>query len=164
MTHAAAADSRFAPTDRRFSPFRGVETFYGNIMALRGVDLEVSRRRDRRAHRGQWRRQIDLMMTICGVQRASSGEITFSGERINGLPAHRIARLGIAQSPEGRRIFPFMTVFENLQMGAAIDNFAHFENDLARVFKIFPRLSERRSQRGGTLSAASSKCSQSRGR
>ncbi|HWG05147.1 MAG TPA: ABC transporter ATP-binding protein [Beijerinckiaceae bacterium] len=121
-------------------------------MALRGVDLEVREGEIVALIGANGAGKSTLMMTICGVQRASGGEIAFAGERINGLPAHRIARLGIAQSPEGRRIFPFMTVFENLQMGAAIDNFVHFDEDLARVFKTFPRLSERRSQRGGTLS------------
>jgi branched-chain amino acid transport system ATP-binding protein len=92
------------------------------------------------------------MMTICGSPRARRGSIVFDGKEISRLPTHEIARLKIAQSPEGRRIFPRMTVFENLQMGASINNFAHFEEDLERVFKMFPRLRERATQRGGTLS------------
>jgi branched-chain amino acid transport system ATP-binding protein len=79
-------------------------------------------------------------------------QIVFDGRDITGLQPHEIARLQIAQSPEGRRIFPRMTVYENLQMGAAVDNFAHFEADLERAFAIFPRLKERMHQRGGTLS------------
>ena len=152
MTNAATAESGITLEGSPLLVVHGVETFYGNIQALRGVDLEVLEGEIVALIGANGAGKSTLMMTICGVQRASGGEIVFAGECINGLPAHRIARLGIAQSPEGRRIFPFMTVFENLQMGAAIDNFIHFDEDLARVFKIFPRLSERRNQRGGTLS------------
>jgi branched-chain amino acid transport system ATP-binding protein len=94
-----------------------------------------------------------LMMTIFGRPRASAGSIAFDGQDITALPAHSIAKLGIAQSPEGRRIFPRMTVFENLQMGALIaDNPEAFEEDLDRVCTLFPVLKSRRDQRGGTLS------------
>jgi branched-chain amino acid transport system ATP-binding protein len=93
-----------------------------------------------------------MMMTIFGNPRARSGTVTFDGRDITRMPTHEIARLSIAQSPEGRRIFPRMTVYENLQMGASINNFATFEEDLARVFAMFPRLKERAPQRGGTLS------------
>jgi branched-chain amino acid transport system ATP-binding protein len=91
-------------------------------------------------------------MTICGNPRASAGQITFAGRDITQLPTHEIARLKIAQAPEGRRIFVRMTVMENLQMGAAIADPAHFSADLERVFALFPRLGERIHQRGGTLS------------
>ena len=89
------------------------------------------------------------MMTIFGSPRARRGTITFAGRDITSLPPHQIARLSIAQSPEGRRIFPRMTVFENLQMGASIDNLQHFDEDLERAFAMFPRLKERAQQRGG---------------
>jgi branched-chain amino acid transport system ATP-binding protein len=92
------------------------------------------------------------MMTIFGSPRAREGTITYAGRDITHLPTHEIARLSIAQSPEGRRIFPRMTVYENLQMGAAVNDFAHFDADLERVCAIFPRLKERLHQRGGTLS------------
>jgi branched-chain amino acid transport system ATP-binding protein len=92
------------------------------------------------------------MMTICGNPRARSGSINFAGRDITHLPTHEIARLRIAQAPEGRRIFVRMTVRENLQMGAAIVDPAHFEADVERVFALFPRLRERIDQRGGTLS------------
>jgi branched-chain amino acid transport system ATP-binding protein len=92
------------------------------------------------------------MMTIFGAPRARSGRIVFDGKDITQLPTHEIARLRIAQSPEGRRIFPRMTVLENLQMGASLDNLAHFAEDSEKVFTLFPRLKERISQRGGTLS------------
>ncbi len=130
----------------------GVKTFYGRIMALRGIDMEI--------HKGEIVTLIGangagkstLMMTIFGNPRAREGIITYEGRDITQLPTHEIARLKIAQSPEGRRIFPRMSVFENLQMGAALGDPAHFDHDLERVFTIFPRLKERREQRGGTLS------------
>jgi branched-chain amino acid transport system ATP-binding protein len=92
------------------------------------------------------------MMTICGNPRAREGEIVFAGRDITRLPTHEIARLKIAQSPEGRRVFARMTVLENLQMGAIVSQAAQFDADLQRVFELFPRLRERLYQRGGTLS------------
>jgi branched-chain amino acid transport system ATP-binding protein len=92
------------------------------------------------------------MMTIFGAPRARSGSIVFAGTDITQMPTHKIARLRIAQSPEGRRIFPRMTVLENLQMGASLDNLKYFDEDVEKVFSLFPRLKERMSQRGGTLS------------
>jgi branched-chain amino acid transport system ATP-binding protein len=131
---------------------RGVKTYYGSIIALRGVDLEV--------HEGEIVALIGangagkstLMMTICGKPQAREGRIVFSGRDIACLPTHEIARLRIAQAPEGRRIFPRMTVLENLQMGAVADGEAHVEEDLERVFTLFPRIKDRIDQRGGTLS------------
>ena len=93
-----------------------------------------------------------LMMTIFGNPRAREGTITYAGKDITKMPTHEIARLSIAQSPEGRRIFPRMTVFENLQMGASMNGLAYFDQDLERVCTLFPRLKERLQQRGGTLS------------
>jgi branched-chain amino acid transport system ATP-binding protein len=92
------------------------------------------------------------MMTIFGDPRAREGRIHYLGQDITDLPTHAIARLRIAQSPEGRRIFPRMTVRENLQMGAEIDRGAHFAEDLDRVCRLFPVLARRLEQRGGTLS------------
>ena len=130
----------------------GVSAFYGNIQALKGVSLEV--------HRGEIVALIGangagkstLMMTVFGTPRARDGEIVFDGQSITKLATHKIARLKIAQSPEGRRIFQHMTVLENLQMGAAVDGNVHFDEDLERVTRLFPRLRERLDQRGGTLS------------
>jgi branched-chain amino acid transport system ATP-binding protein len=131
---------------------RGITTMYGNITALRGVDLDV--------HPGEIVTLIGangagkstLMMTIFGNPRASQGRILFEGRDITHLPTHEIARLDIAQAPEGRRIFSRMTVMENLQMGAAVIGSAHFAEDLERIFTMFPRMKERIHQRGGTLS------------
>jgi branched-chain amino acid transport system ATP-binding protein len=93
-----------------------------------------------------------LMMTIFGKPQAREGQILFDGRDITTMPTHEIARLKIAQSPEGRRIFPRMTVMENLQMGASVDQERHFTEDLPKIFALFPRLKERIDQRGGTLS------------
>ena len=131
---------------------RGVTAFYGHVMALKGVDLEV--------HEGEIVTLIGangagkstLMMTIFGNPRARDGSIRFAGRDIARLPTHEIARLKIAQAPEGRRIFVRMTVLENLQMGAALGDPASFDADLARIFTLFPRLRQRLDQRGGTLS------------
>jgi branched-chain amino acid transport system ATP-binding protein len=131
---------------------RGVEAAYGQIVALKGVDIDVEKGEIVTIIGANGAGKSTLMMSIFGRPRASAGAIMFDGADITRLPTHEIARMGLAQSPEGRRIFARMTVFENLQMGAAVDDFAHFDDDLARVFSIFPRLKERRDQRGGTLS------------
>jgi branched-chain amino acid transport system ATP-binding protein len=131
---------------------RGVTTMYGNITALRGVDLHVDPGEIVTLIGANGAGKSTLMMTIFGNPRASEGQILFEGRDITHLPTHEIARLDIAQSPEGRRIFSRMTVLENLQMGAAVIGQAHFEEDLQRIFTMFPRMKERINQRGGTLS------------
>jgi branched-chain amino acid transport system ATP-binding protein len=130
----------------------GVKTFYGHIPALNGVNLEVRAGEIVGLIGANGAGKSTLMMTICGNPRAREGRITFDGRDITRLPTHDIIGARIAQAPEGRRIFPRMTVFENLQMGAAVDGFAHFDEDLARVFRLFPILEKRKEQRGGTLS------------
>jgi branched-chain amino acid transport system ATP-binding protein len=131
---------------------RGVKTFYGNIMALKGIDLDVYEGEIVTLIGANGAGKSTLMMTIFGNPRAREGTIAYDGQDITAMPTHLIARMSIAQSPEGRRIFPRMTVYENLQMGASVNGFAHFEEDLERMFGIFPRLKERLYQRGGTLS------------
>jgi branched-chain amino acid transport system ATP-binding protein len=130
----------------------GVKTYYGKIIALRGVDVEV--------HPGEIVALIGangagkstLIMTICGTPRAREGRIVFDGTDITDLPTHEIMQMSISQAPEGRRIFPRMTVLENLQMGALTTNPSYFKEDLARIFTLFPILEKRAGQRGGTLS------------
>ncbi|WP_293862720.1 ABC transporter ATP-binding protein [uncultured Alsobacter sp.] len=131
---------------------RGVKTYYGNIIALKGVDMDVRQGEIVTLIGANGAGKSTLMMTIFGNPRAREGSITFDGRDITRMPTHEIARLNISQSPEGRRVFPRMTVYENLQMGASINGFAHFDQDLERMFTLFPRLKERISQRGGTLS------------
>jgi branched-chain amino acid transport system ATP-binding protein len=131
---------------------RGVKTFYGNIMALKGVDLDVNAGEIVTLIGANGAGKSTLMMTIFGSPRASEGAVVFDGADITQMPSHEIAHLRIAQSPEGRRIFPRMTVLENLQMGATIADPAHFDEDVKRVCALFPLLDRRMRQRGGTLS------------
>ena len=131
---------------------KGVETYYGNIRALNGVNVQVNQGEIVALIGANGAGKSTLMMTIFGAPRARTGTITFAGTDITQLPTHEIARLRIAQSPEGRRIFPRMTVMENLQMGASLDNLKHYDEDVEKVFTLFPRLKERIAQRGGTLS------------
>jgi branched-chain amino acid transport system ATP-binding protein len=131
---------------------RGVKTFYGNIMALKGIDLEVNEGEIVTLIGANGAGKSTLMMTIFGQPRLSEGRIVFDGRDISSLESHEIAELRIAQSPEGRRIFPRMSVLENLQMGATVSDPAHFDADLRRVCALFPLLQKRMSQRGGTLS------------
>ena len=131
---------------------RGVETFYGKIQALKGVDIDVGKGEIVTLIGSNGAGKSTLMMTICGTPQCRSGSIRFDGQEISRTPTHEIVRMGLAQSPEGRRIFPRMTVLENLQMGAAIAEAGNFDADVARVFKLFPILERRQSQRGGTLS------------
>ncbi|HEV7248929.1 MAG TPA: ABC transporter ATP-binding protein [Shinella sp.] len=131
---------------------KGVETYYGNIRALAGVDVEVRKGEIVSLIGANGAGKSTLMMTICGSPQARSGSVVFDGEDITRVPTHLIARRRIAQSPEGRRIFPRMTVYENLQMGASLDNLKYFDEDVEKIFTLFPRLKERQAQRGGTLS------------
>ncbi|HEY4821968.1 MAG TPA: ABC transporter ATP-binding protein [Xanthobacteraceae bacterium] len=121
-------------------------------MALKGVDLDVNAGEIVTLIGANGAGKSTLMMTIFGKPRAREGRILFDGRDITQMPTHEIARLGIAQSPEGRRIFARMTVLENLQMGAGVDRGTNFSAELERVFALFPRLAERLRQRGGTLS------------
>lgn len=139
-------------TDQNLLTIRGVETYYGKIVALRGVDVDVKKGEIVTLIGANGAGKSTLMMTICGSPRARTGEIIFDGVDISRMPTHEIIRMGIAQSPEGRRIFGRMTVLENLQMGSQLVDDKHFDDDLKRVFDLFPRLKERATQRGGTLS------------
>ncbi len=130
----------------------GVTACYGNIVALRDVDLTVPKGEIVTLIGANGAGKTTLMMTIFGNPRARHGRIVFDGSDITELPTHQIARLGIAQSPEGRRIFARMTVAENLRLGAEFAGDADFDTELEHVAQIFPRLKERLAQRGGTLS------------
>ena len=130
----------------------GVHAHYGNIEALHGVSIQVERGEIVTIIGANGAGKSTLLMTICGRPKPSAGEITFDGQRLNELEPHQIVGHGIAQAPEGRRIFPSMSVLENLQMGAVPTNGEFFEEDVGRVFTLFPRLKERQHQRGGTLS------------
>ena len=131
---------------------RGVTAFYGHVQALKGVDLDVNAGEIVALIGANGAGKSTLMMTVCGNPRAREGQIVFADRDITRLPTHEIARLKLAQAPEGRRIFPRMTVLENLQMGATVAAAAEFERDLEWVMTLFPRLQQRLTQRGGTLS------------
>ena len=130
----------------------GVHAFYGNIEALKGIDLEVRAGEIVTLIGANGAGKSTLLMTVCGQPRAARGQILFEGRDITRLATFEIVRLGIAQAPEGRRIFSRMTVLENLQMGATVADRMSFDEDLARVVGLFPVLHQRRGQHGGTLS------------
>ncbi|BEV44583.1 ABC transporter ATP-binding protein [Afipia carboxidovorans] len=141
-------------SDAPLLAIRGLRAAYGNIEALKGIDLDVQKGEIVALIGANGAGKSTLMMTIFGRPRARDGEIIFDGEDITHTPTHRLAGLRIAQSPEGRRIFPRMSVAENLQMGADAAHVSESEHatDLERVLTLFPRLKERLTQRGGTLS------------
>jgi branched-chain amino acid transport system ATP-binding protein len=131
---------------------RGLKAGYGRIAILKGIDLDVQDGEIVTLIGANGAGKSTLMMTIFGNPRASDGSISFAGRDITALPTHEIARLHLAQAPEGRHIFPRMTVKENLQMGALGAAAGAVTADLERVLVLFPRLAERLAQRGGTLS------------
>lgn len=130
----------------------GVHTHYGHIHALKDIDLDVNAGEIVTLIGANGAGKSTLMMTLFGAPGASAGKIIFNGEDITRLKAHEISRRGIALVPEGRRIFPRMSVLENLQMGATFADPANYDADLERMFAMFPILKERLSQRAGTLS------------
>jgi branched-chain amino acid transport system ATP-binding protein len=130
---------------------RDLNTFYGHIHALKGISLDVDKGEVVTLIGSNGAGKSTTLKTISGLLNPKTGSITFNGQKINGTPAHKVAGMGVAQSPEGRRIFPRMTVLENLEMGA----FSHGKADPAdieRVFSLFPRLKERINQKAGTMS------------
>ncbi|HEY3068286.1 MAG TPA: ABC transporter ATP-binding protein [Methylomirabilota bacterium] len=130
-----------------------VHTYYGNIRALRGISLSVQSGEIVTLIGANGAGKTTTLRTIIGSVRPRRGHVSFNAQRLDRLPTDRIVRLGIAQSPEGRHIFPRMTVLENLELGAFVrrDRDA-IAPDLERVFTLFPRLRERVTQKGGTLS------------
>ncbi len=132
---------------------RDVHTYYGRIRALRGVSLEVKAGEVVALIGSNGAGKTTTLKTIVGILKPQRGEIHFEGKRIDGVATDRIVRMGIAQAPEGRRIFPRMTVLENLELGAfARDDALGVRADMERVFRLFPRVKERLHQKGGTLS------------
>ena len=130
----------------------GVSTFYGAIQALKDVDMTVNEGEIVTLIGANGAGKSTLMMTICGSPRARTGSIVYDGRDIARLPTHEIMRQRIAQAPEGRRIFGRMTVYENLLMGAEVSGQTDIPALLDQICDLFPRLKERLSQRGGTLS------------
>jgi branched-chain amino acid transport system ATP-binding protein len=145
-----SAASALAP--RPLLQVRGVKTYYGKIIALKGVDIDVNEGEIVTLIGANGAGKSTLMMTIFGNPRAREGQIIYQGQDITQTETHDIAKMGISQSPEGRRVFPRMSVYENLQMGSAVPGMQYFAKDLERICSIFPRLKERLQQRAGTLS------------
>ena len=132
--------------------FQDVHVHYGAVHALRGVSLTVAKGEIVTLIGANGAGKSTLMTSIFGAPRISAGSIVFEGTDLARVPAHKVPRLGIALSPEGRRIFPRMTVLENLQMGSTFVGPEHRDADLQRVFDLFPILEARHLQRAGTLS------------
>jgi branched-chain amino acid transport system ATP-binding protein len=130
-----------------------VDTYYGNIRALKGISIEVRQGEIVTLLGANGAGKTTTLRSINGLNRARRGKITFLGRDITGLSAHGIVKLGISQSPEGRKLFPRMTVVENLEMGAfQRSDRSEIKQDMERVFTLFPRLAERRTQKAGTMS------------
>ncbi len=128
-----------------------VNSYYGHIHALKGISIEVKRGEIVTLIGSNGAGKSTTLRTISGLLSPRTGEVRLNGQKINGMPAHRVAEMGVAQSPEGRRIFPRMSVLENLEMGAFVHKGVD-KDDLARVFDLFPRLKERINQNAGTMS------------
>ena len=132
---------------------QNVETFYGNIQALKSISLEIAQGEIVTLIGANGAGKSTTLMSISGVVPPRTGEIRFEGQPIQGLPPNAIVSMGISQVPEGRRIFPYLTVLENLDMGAFLrDDKPEIKSDLDYIFELFPILAERRHQAGGTLS------------
>jgi branched-chain amino acid transport system ATP-binding protein len=130
-----------------------IHVYYGNIAAVKGISLTVYPGEIVTLIGGNGAGKSTTMRTISGLLKPKRGEVQFEGKRISGLKGHEVAQRGISQSPEGRRIFPRMTVTENLELGAFLRNDkADIATDMERVFDLFPRLKERLTQKSGTLS------------
>lgn len=132
---------------------RNVQSFYGNIQALKKVSLDVEQGEIITLIGANGAGKSTTLMTLCGVIPARHGKITFEGKDITAMAPDKIVALGISQVPEGRRIFPYLTITENLDMGSFLRRDTHnIKSDMDHVFDLFPILAERRSQAGGTLS------------
>jgi branched-chain amino acid transport system ATP-binding protein len=132
---------------------KDVHTYYGNIHALKGISLTVNDGEIVTLIGSNGAGKSTTLRTIQGLNKPRSGSVVLNGVELQKLPAHQIAMLGVAQSPEGRMIFPRMTVMENLEMGAYTrKDVTSLKDDIDHIFSLFPRLKERIAQKGGTLS------------
>jgi len=132
---------------------KDVHTYYGNIQALKGISISVDEGEIVTLIGANGAGKTTTLMSICGITPIRNGEILFDGKDISKLAPNKIVQLGVAQVPEGRRIFPQLTVSENLDMGAFLRRDKEgIKHDMEEVFEIFPRLAERKNQLGGTLS------------
>jgi branched-chain amino acid transport system ATP-binding protein len=149
----AAAAPRTADGRKTVLSVQDITTFYGSNQALRGISLVVFEGEIVTLIGSNGAGKSTTLRSISGIVPPRTGRIVFQGRDITGLPGHEVAALGIAQSPEGRRVFPRMTVLENLEMGAFTRrDQAAIRQDIARVYELFPRLQERQKQKAGTMS------------
>jgi branched-chain amino acid transport system ATP-binding protein len=153
VPEAVAAPAVSPPGDEALLRLDDIRVFYGSIEAVKGVSIDVYRGEIVTLIGANGAGKSTTLRSINGLNRPRSGSIVFDGREITRAAPHEIVRLGIAQSPEGRRLFPRMTVLENLEMGAfQRSDRAGIREDLDRVFDLFPRLAERRTQKAGTMS------------
>jgi len=132
---------------------KNIQTFYGKIQALRDVSIRVNAGEIVSLIGANGAGKSTLLMTVSGINKPREGVIIFEGKNIEKEEPHKIVKLGISQSPEGRRIFSKLTVEENLKLGSNIyENGKNYLNDIKEIFELFPVLSDRKTQRGGTLS------------
>jgi branched-chain amino acid transport system ATP-binding protein len=132
---------------------KDIKTYYGNIQAIKGISLEISEGEIITLIGANGAGKTTTLMSISGIEPPKSGDILFMGQALQRLSPNQIVALGISQVPEGRRIFPYLNVMENLDMGAFLRNdTSEIQKDLEYVFDLFPILAERRHQSGGTLS------------
>jgi len=137
-----------------------IKTYYGNIQALKGISLEVKKGEIICLIGANGAGKSTTLMSISGIEAPRSGTVFLEGTDISGMPAHQIVKMGMSQVPEGRRIFPQLSVLENLDMGAYLrTDKEEKKRDLEYVFDLFPILSQRRNQSGGTLSGGEDYCS-----
>jgi len=150
---AATQPANTIAVDTTILRLTDVHTYYGNIHALKGISLTIDQGEIVTLIGSNGAGKSTTLKTISGLLRPREGEIWFDGKRLDGTPAHEVVVLGISQAPEGRRIFPRMTVRENLEMGAfQREKGSERDADFERVYTLFPRLKERLNQKGGTLS------------
>jgi len=152
MTSAATAPAASPNPRTMVLELEDVHTFYGNIEAIKGISLEVAAGEIVTLIGSNGAGKTTILRTISGTHRPRTGVVRLNGQEIQSLPAHELVSHGLAHAPEGRRVFSRMTVFENLQMGAFSRPKEPMDADVTRVFDLFPRLRERRSQKAGTLS------------
>jgi branched-chain amino acid transport system ATP-binding protein len=152
MTAPSAAGAAQADSQERILDLQDLQVFYGNIEALKGVSMHVVRGEIVTLIGSNGAGKSTTLRTISGVLRPRAGTVRLNDQEIQQTPPHVIVKMGIAHSPEGRRVFARMSVHENLQMGAFARVGEKIDDDMARVYDLFPRLRERRSQKAGTLS------------
>jgi branched-chain amino acid transport system ATP-binding protein len=152
MTEPMTMPADAGPSTETLLELDDIHVFYGNIEALKGVSLTVGRGEIVTLIGSNGAGKSTTLRAISGTHKPRTGTIRLDGKEIQGIPAHEVVKLGIAHSPEGRKVFSRMSVFENLQMGAFGRRGAKIDDDVARVYDLFPRLRERRSQKAGTMS------------